>query len=264
MSGGAATGLRLAGAQTLALTRRSVVSEWRQLGNVVPGIVFPLLLAAVYTHQFTRVILLPGFPAVDSFLDFVLPASLVQSVSFGATEAGTELARDIENGFFDRLLLTPGSRVPILVGTMAYSALRSTIPTTGVLLVSALGGLRLPGGPLALVTVYVATAGMASAFCLLGLAVVYRFRTMRSMILIQVCGFSLMFLSTGQVPIHFMNGWLHTVARVNPITNVLRFARQGFLGDLTWSMTWPGLVALGAMAAVAGSLAAHQLRRLAA
>jgi ABC-type multidrug transport system permease subunit len=105
---------------------------------------------------------------------------------------------------------------------------------------------------------------MAAAFCLLGLAVVYRFRTMRSMILIQVGGFSLMFLSTGQVPIHFMNGWLHTVARVNPVTNVLRFARQGFLGDLTWSMTWPGLVALGAMVAVAGALAVHQLRRLAA
>ena len=84
------------------------------------------------------------------------------------------------------------------------------------------------------------------------------------MSLIQVCGFSSMFLSTGQVPIHFMNGWLHAVARVNPVTNVLRFARQGFLGDLTWTMTWPGLVALGAMVAVAGALAVHQLRRLTA
>ena len=113
-----ATGLRLAGAQTLALTRRSVVTEWRQLGNVLPGIVFPLLLAAVYTHQFERVILLPGFPVVDSFLDFVLPASLVQSVSFGATEAGTELARDIENGFFDRLRSSPCGRLPLLLGRL--------------------------------------------------------------------------------------------------------------------------------------------------
>ena len=55
VSAGAVTGLRLAGVQTLALTRRSIISEWRQLGNVIPGIVFPLLLAAVYTHQFTRV-----------------------------------------------------------------------------------------------------------------------------------------------------------------------------------------------------------------
>ncbi len=45
MNAGAATGFRLAGVQTLALTRRSVITEWRQLGNVIPGIVFPLLLA---------------------------------------------------------------------------------------------------------------------------------------------------------------------------------------------------------------------------
>ena len=118
VNAGAATGLRLAGVQTLALTRRSVITEWRQLGNVIPGIVFPLLLAAVYTHQFTRAILLPGFPVVDSFLDFVLPASLVQSVSFGATEAGTELARDIENGFFDRLRASPCTRLPLLLGRL--------------------------------------------------------------------------------------------------------------------------------------------------
>jgi ABC-type polysaccharide/polyol phosphate export permease len=84
------------------------------------------------------------------------------------------------------------------------------------------------------------------------------------MILIQVFGFSSMFLSTGQVPIHFMNGWLHAVARVNPITNVLRFARQGFLGDLTWAMTWPGLVALVGMALASGTMAVRQLRGLAA
>ena len=115
VSAGATTGLRLAGVQALALTRRSVVSEWRQLGNVMPGIVFPLLLAAVYTHQFERVILLPGFPVVDSFLDFVLPACLVQSVSFGATEAGTELARDIGTGCFHRLRVSRCARLPLLL-----------------------------------------------------------------------------------------------------------------------------------------------------
>ena len=57
---------------------------------------------------------------------------------------------------------------------------------------------------------------------LIGLAIVYRMRTMRSMMIVQVLGFSLMFLSIGQVPIRFLDGWLHTAARVNPLTNVLR------------------------------------------
>ena len=131
------------------------------------------------------------------------------------------------------------------------------MPTTAVLVVSYFGGLALPGGPVGLVSLYVATVGMAVVFCLIGLAIVYRMRTMRSMMIVQVLGFSLMFLSIGQVPIRFLDSWLHTAARVNPLTNVLRLARQGFIGDLAWSVTWPGLVAVAAMTLGAG-FAAHR------
>ncbi len=60
----------------------------------------------------------------------------------------------------------------------------------------------------------------------------------------QICIFAVMFLSIGQAPIGFLTGWLKTAARYNPFTNVLRMARQGFLGDVTWAGTWPGLLAL--------------------
>ena len=40
-----------------------------------------------------------------------------------------------------------------------------------------------------------------------------------------------------------MTGWLHTVARLNPLTNILRLARVGFLGDIVWADCWGGLVA---------------------
>ena len=230
---------------------------------IMPVLLMPLIFVISFTGAFGSLTRVEGY-GTDNVFNWMAVYAALQGAVFAGVGGASATAEDLENGFFDRLLLTPGSRVPILVGTMAYSALRSMIPTTGVLFVSILGGLSLAGGPLALLTVYVATAGMAVVFCLVGLAVVYRFRTMRSMILIQVFGFSSMFLSTGQVPIHFMNGWLHAVARVNPITNVLRFARQGFLGDLTWAMTWPGLVALAGMVLVSGTVAVRQLRGLAA
>jgi len=222
----------------------------------------PLIFVISFTGAFGSLTRVRGYGS-DNIFNWMAAYAALQGAVFAGTGGAAATAEDLENGFFDRLLLAPGSRVPILVGTMAYSALRSLIPTTGVLIASALGGLRLAGGPLTLVTVYVATAGMAAVFCLVGLAIVYHFRTMRSMVLIQISAFTSLFLSTGMVPIHFMNGWLHTVARVNPLTNVLRFARQGFLGDLTWAMTWPGLVALGGMALASGTMAVHQLRGLA-
>ena len=54
-----------------------------------------------------------------------------------------------------------------------------------------------------------------------------------------------------------------TVARLNPITNILRLGRQGFLGDVTWHDTWPGLLALGLIIAALALLTRRNLRQLA-
>jgi ABC-type polysaccharide/polyol phosphate export permease len=44
-----------------------------------------------------------------------------------------------------------------------------------------------------------------------------------------------------------MSGWLRGVARINPMTNILRFARQGFLGDVTWEQSWGGIIAMAVL-----------------
>ena len=56
--------------------------------------------------------------------------------------------------------------------------------------------------------------------------------------------FVTIFVSSAQAPLNVMRGWLHGVARINPITNILRLARQGFVGDVTWNNTWGGVVAI--------------------
>jgi ABC-type polysaccharide/polyol phosphate export permease len=74
--------------------------------------------------------------------------------------------------------------------------------------------------------------------------------------------FVAMFLSVGQVPLGIMEGWLHAVARVNPMTNLLRMARQGFVAEITWAHTWPGLVVILVGTAIFGALAYTGLRKL--
>jgi hypothetical protein len=59
-----------------------------------------------------------------------------------------------------------------------------------------------------------------------------------------------------------MDGWLFHVARLNPATSVMRFARQGFIGDITWSVTWPGLVAMAVMVSATVVAAATSMRKL--
>jgi ABC-2 type transport system permease protein len=67
------------------------------------------------------------------------------------------------------------------------------------------------------------------------------------------------FLSTALMPLELLTGWVHAIAQFNPMTSVLELARQGFLGDVAWSTTWPGLVALTGMIAVLGLFARRGL-----
>ena len=85
------------------------------------------------------------------------------------------------------------------------------------------------------------------------------------MALVQVGIFTSTFLSAAQVPVGKMVGWVKPVAQINPVTNVLRLAREGLLPGqfgLSWQNTFGGLLAVaGAMAAL-GWFAVRGLRRL--
>jgi ABC-2 type transport system permease protein len=249
VSGGAVAavpGLRLAGAQTLELARRSVLTEWRQFGSLLPGIVFPLLLAAVYTHQFQRVILMPGFPAVDSFLDFVLPASLVQAVSFGATEAGTELARDIENGFFDRLR-----------GSLVVAAAKGAL----IVAVFLAFGAEVAGGPAAIAVVLGSAVLLVLAIGGLGQVLAIRTGNQEAVNATFPLIFTSVFVSSAFFPTALMNGWFRVVAEANPVTWIVDPVRRLVIEG--WSGT-DALQALGvplAISVVTVSMAVATLNR---
>jgi hypothetical protein len=93
------------------------------------------------------------------------------------------------------------------------------------------------------------------------LAVLYRLPSAQSIGLVTIGIFAARMLATGQVPVQYQASWLGAIARVNPMTPVLKMSRQGFLGPVTWSGTWPGLLALVVTAAVLALLTWASLRR---
>jgi ABC-type polysaccharide/polyol phosphate export permease len=70
--------------------------------------------------------------------------------------------------------------------------------------------------------------------------------------------------TTAYAPLALLQPWLADIAEVNPITDVIEAARQGFVGSVTWADTWPGLVALAGLLVVLGALALREMRRTAA
>jgi ABC-type polysaccharide/polyol phosphate export permease len=78
----------------------------------------------------------------------------------------------------------------------------------------------------------------------------------------QMGMFLAIFLSTMQMPLELLTGWLKVVATYNPVTYVLRLARQGFLGSASWADTWPGLAAIGGMVLLLTIFARRGMQRV--
>jgi ABC-2 type transport system permease protein len=226
----------------------------------VPALVMPIFQMIAFSGTFFAITKIPGFPT-DRSINWFLPLGVCMGSAFAGVGIGFSTIRDLEGGFYDRLRLSPAPRRSLLVGPLMSAWTRSLLVTIVVVLVGLVLGAR-PTDSLALLPLLVAGLGVATAGAGWGLGLAYRFRDMRAAALMQLTLFVAMFLSSAQTPLSVMRGWLHSVARINPLTNVLRLARQGFLGDVTWHDTWGGLLAIAGLSTLTLWFAKRSLDRL--
>jgi ABC-2 type transport system permease protein len=221
----------------------------------------PLFLTVAMAGAFSGLVFIPGFPA-DKSIDWFIPMTTLQGGAFAGITTGMGIARDLENGFYDRLLSSPATRSALLAGPLLASVLRAAIPLSILLVIALASGANFHGGVATVGTLALATLGMAYVGGAWSIGLALKFKSMQVAPLMQTGIFLLVFLSTAQMPIHLLTGWLHTVARFNPMTNVLALGREGFLGEVTWAGTWPGLVSLGGLGLAATLFAASSMRKV--
>ena len=186
----------------------------------------------------------------------------MQGAGFTGAATGVNLARDIEQGWFDRLLVSPAPRAVLLAGLVISASLRSLIPATVLLVVGFSLGVSWPGlGGLAIALVIV--LGMGTLAACWGTVLALRFKSQSAAPLMQMGMLLLILTTTAYAPLALLTGWLHTAARFNPVTQVVETARQGFVGGVTWGDTWPGLLALAGLLALLSALALRGMRRTA-
>ena len=104
--------------QVGAIARRSVVRTSRQPASIIPPLIFPVALMLVNAGGLRSSTSLPGFPT-DSFLAFALAVPFIQGALFSTMNAGTDLARDVQTGFVNRLALTALRDWALLSGQLA-------------------------------------------------------------------------------------------------------------------------------------------------
>ena len=247
----------------LMLWRRSLNEVTRVRGALLPATIGPVIFLLGMSGQFGKLTGLDGFPT-DSFLSWVIPLSCLQGAGFAGAATGANMARDIEQGLFDRLLVAPVARPVLIVGPILGAITRCMVPATAVLLVGlALGG-ELTGGVTGLLALYFCAAVFCAVAGLWGIFMAVTFRTQQAGPLMQQGVFLAVFLSTAYTPEILLRGWLSDVAAYNPVTHVLEMARQATVSGLppAWEHTYPALLALGGMLTAFGALALFGLRRM--
>ncbi len=243
-----------------ALVRRAANELLRVPGAAIPGVLAPTIFFCGLTAVFGHLTLLPGF-TTNTYQSFLIPVSMLQGAGFTGAATGVNLARDIEQGWFDRLLAAPVPRWALLAGIVSSASLRALIPAI-VLLGVAFGlGVQWPGIG-ALVLALALVMGMALVAALWGAMLALRFRTQSAAPLMQAGMLVLILTTTAYAPLALLTGWLHFAATYNPARFVVEAARQGFVGGVTWSGTWPGILAVAGMLGVLGALAMRELQRI--
>lgn len=244
----------------LALSRRALNEILRVPGGAIPGILAPAIFMVGLSGVFGAAANLPGFDATD-FRTFIVPVGMLQGAGFTGAATGVNLARDIERGWFDRLLVGPSPRVVLLAGIVSSASLRSLLPATFLVLLALALGVEiesLGGLVLAFVLVMCFAASMACWSTLIAL----RFGTQQAAPLMQIVAFASILFTTAYAPKDLLADWLAAIATVNPVNYVLEGVRQAFVYGVTWERTWHAVLALTLLLLVLGAGAIRMMRRV--
>jgi len=219
------------------LARRSVLRTMRQPAQIVPSLIFPLFLLAVNSGGLKSATNLPGFPT-DSYLTFALAVPFMQGALFSVMNTGTDLARDIETGFLNRLALTPLRGAALLSGLLAGAVVLGVVQAGVYLSVGLIAGAELAAGFGGALVIVALSVSITVAFGTIGLFVALRSGSGEAVQGLFPVFFVFLFLSAMSLPLDLLEtDWFHAIASANPVTYLLEAFRslliEGWnIGDL--------------------------------
>lgn len=220
--------------QTAMLAKRTLITNFRDPAAVIPPLLISVFFLLVNSSTLSGAanFFLPG----QSYLGFIVPLTIISSSLSGAGIAGQSIVRDIERGYFDKLMLTPVSRAAIVLGPMIAGALLLTLQTALIIVIALLMGLQPETGIVGLVStlVFATFIGVSFAGFTVGMALFTGSAAATGGA--SFIFFPLTFLTATYVPFDLLTGWIKVAAEFNPITYPLEAMRAllntGWDGDL--------------------------------
>ncbi len=211
---------------------------WRSIHNTIvspaillPSIIFPLFFLVAFAGGLSRIADVPNFNYSPGYTSFQFVFVFLQSAAFGGVFTGFAVARDFDSGFARRLLLSAPRRSGIIAGYALGALGRWFITGTIVTIAALIAGMNVFGSGIELVGLIGLGIAMNFAAALWACGLAMFLRTEQAGAVIQMPVFVLLFLAPVYVPIGLLQGWIHAVARYNPVTVTLEAGRGLLAGS---------------------------------
>jgi len=180
----------------------------------------PALWLLVFGEVFTKIRAIPT--GESSYLQFMTPGVLAQSVMFVAIFFGIQVVWERDLGLLNKLLSTPAPRSTIVLGKALSAGVRGIFQAITVLILALIIRVHLSLNPLAILGVFGIIVLFGMCFSSLSMCLAPIFRTRERMMGIgQAITMPLFFASNAIYPISLMPGWLKAIATVNPLSYVV-------------------------------------------
>ncbi|MFD4207563.1 ABC transporter permease [Micromonospora tulbaghiae] len=243
---------------SLALASRSLIKTIRTPEQLLDVTLQPIVFVLIFVY------LLGGAVAGSQheYLQFLLPAIMVQTVLFASIATGVSLNTDVEKGVFDRFRSLPIARSAPLVGSVVGDLVRFVVSIVVLLGFGYALGFRIGTDPLSALAACLLTIAFAFAVSWIGVLLGV---LMRSPGAVQGTAFLLLFpLTFGtnmMVPTDTLPGWLQWWVGVNPVADVMEAARGLMVGGPVAGPVSRSLLWTVAIIAVFAPLAVRAYRR---
>jgi len=227
-----------------ALGMRSVKQTFRRPQLIAPIIVFPTLLLAIQTGGASSAVQLPGFPPVQSFLQFMLAGAIVQSLMIAGNSGGIALAVDIEMGFTDRLFSAPIPRFAIVLGRLAGTAALGLFAALWFLAIGLVFGVTFEAGAAGVLLAIVLATCAALAVGGIGAAIALRTGSASVVQGLFPLVLVILFLSSAFFPQELMIEPAKTIAQYNPLSFIVEGIREPMISGIDAADTLDAVLAI--------------------
>jgi ABC-2 type transport system permease protein len=226
----ATIGLRRTLLDVHLLAKRNLMKVLRKPRFIIFSTLQPIMQLILFVFVFGSIAQLQGLGL--TYKDFVVPAVIIQTMTFTGVQSGIGIADDMNTGMIDRFRSLPIARAAFLLGRTASDTARLTFQVLLLVGTALVIGFRFQNG-------VVSGVGMVVIAILFGMALVtfseYVGLAVKDPETVQAAMFipllPLVFTSSAFAPISRLPGWMQPFAKVNPVTAAIDTARGLAIGD---------------------------------